>query len=272
MRSRASVLVTSVLAVVVSALAPVTSQAATARAATTPAYVVTAFVQPNLTRGQPLPIHGRVSPSARGRYAYIEVRKPGIPVWQTLRAVMIRKGGRYAAVLHPGQPGLWRYRVMKPAGDGYRRGVSPVRKVTVRQWRSLESMLVEFDESAGTTPVPNVSFGGLTFSPGYVQEPAGARFFALKRRCTRVDVWVGADPASATDGDSLAQIKGSIAGSVFVLDQSLASATVHRDGAPVHLVLGPDKVASTVHLELLFDPGAEGDRLLWGRPLAYCSF
>lgn len=264
-RSALVLLVSTLLAALVTV--PVTADAATA-----PRYTVTLFASANLTLGQSLPIKGRVSPSARGRYVYVEARKPGIRVWQTMRAIMVRKGGRYAATLHPNQPGLWRYRVMKPAGNGYRRGYSVVRKVTVSRWRTLESMLVEYAEAAGTTPVAGVTLGGVEYRPGYTQDPAGSRFFALGRRCSRIDLWVGADPESVTETNLTGAVRGSVAGSPSIFDRALATPLVRRDGAPAHVVLGPDRISAIVNLVIRFDGGAEGDRLLWGRPLAYCSF
>jgi hypothetical protein len=260
------------LALLITPLALAMGPLGPATADTTP-YVVTTFIAPNLTLGQSLPVHGRVSPSARGKYVYVEARSPGLPVWETRRAVMVRKGGRYSAVLHPNEPGVWRYRVVKPGGGGHRRGVSAVRIVSVWRWRPLEPMLVEYDGSGGTTPVGSVTIAGRTFSPGYQQDPAGARFFALKRRCSRIDAWVGADPASATDDPATAQILGSDATGVDVFDRTLASVVVHRsDPAPVHLVVSAAVASATVNLELKYDNGTDGNRLLWGAPRAYCLF
>lgn len=256
------------LALLVSFLALVTP----ATAATT-RYVVTAYLPAAITLGQSLPIHGRVSPSARGHYVYVEARKPGLPVWQTMRAIRIRRGGLYSATLHPNEAGVWRYRVFKPAGDGHRGGRSPVRLVEVGRWRPLEPMLVTYDATAGTTPVASVTIAGRTFSPGYTQDPSGARFFALNRRCIRLDLWVGADPGSATDDPSTARVLGSDINGVDTFDRALATAVVRRgDTAPVHLVVWRAAAAATVNLELAFDGGADGNRLLWGAPRAYCLF
>jgi len=163
--------------------------------------------------------------------------------------------------------------VMKPRGDGYRLGRSVVRKVTVSRWRTLETMLVEYDEAGGTTPIEAVTLGGAEYRPGYTQDPGGARFFALKRRCSRIDVWVGADPDSLNDDPSTVQILGSDSTGVDVFDRTLASVAVHRsDPVPVHVIVSTAAASATVNLELRFDGGVDGNGVFWGRPLAYCSF
>lgn len=249
-------------------LGPVMPASSAARAP----YRVTSIAREDLKLGDRLLIRGTVAPGARGKYVYVEARSPGSPVFQTRRAVMVRAGSRYAVTVAPTEPGVWRYRVLKPAGDGRRAGFSPVQVVNVWRWRSLESMLVEPDEASGTTPVAPLSFGGLDFGNGYVQDPAGARFFRLRKACSRVDLWVGGDQDSITDDPGEVRVDGARGeGLQFLLH--LATATVRRDGvAAARLSLTPAQVRPAQYLRISYGGTVEGTRAAWGDPRAYCLF
>lgn len=242
-----------------------------ATSATRPAWTVTAIARDDLRLGDRLLIRGTVSPGARGKYVYVEARSPGSPVFQTRRAVMVRVGSRYSVSVYPTEPGVWRYRILKPAGDGRRLDYSPVQVVNVWRWRPLESVLVEPDESVGTTPVSPVSFGGLTFADGYLQDPGGARFFRLRKLCSRVDVWTGGDPASITDEVAEVSVDGA-GGEGFQFLQHLATVPVSRDGDAVRLSLTPTQVRPVHYLRISYGGTVENNRAAWGKPRAYCLF
>lgn len=266
-RSSRFVLVLAALAL----LGPVLAAYVAAEAAVRPPWTVTAIARDDLKYGDRLLIRGTVSPGARGKYVYVEARSPGSPVFQTRRAVMVRKGSKYSVSVLPTEPGVWRYRVLKPAGEGRRASRSPVQVVNVWRWRSLESMLVEPEESAGTTAVTGPVFGGLTFGSGYVQDPAGARFFRLRQQCARVDVWAGGDPTSIDDQAAEVQVDGA-GGEDLVFSQHLATVSVRRDGPATRISLVPDQVRPVRYLRISYDGAVEGNRAMWGNPQAYCLF
>lgn len=258
------------LAVVVGAL--VAGLLAAPAGAATRSYAVSISGAKDLTYGTSLSIRGRVWPGAVGSYVYLEARSPGSPVFQTRKAIKLRSGGFYAVGFYPDEPGVWQFRIYKPAGDGIRAGRSAALYVRVWRWRPLESLLIAFDEAAGTTPKPSVATGGMTFSPGYVQDPQGARFFRLQRRCSKVDVWAGGDPGSATAETAAARLDGAgvIADPVF--DQVIGSVVVGKETEPGHILLGSAIIRPAYYLRLSFSGEVEGNRAVWGRPRVYCMF
>ena len=132
-------------------------------------------------------------------------------------------------------------------------------------------MLVEPEESVGTTPVTGPVFGGLSFGTGYVQVPAGARFFRLRNQCARVDLWAGGDPDSVDDQVAEVHVDGA-GGEDLEFVQHLATVPVRRDGPATRISLAPTEVRPVRYLRISYAGVVEGNRAMWGNPQAYCLF
>jgi hypothetical protein len=247
----------------------------------TPRYRVTAYLPSTNVAGQPMRVHGRVWPHAAGTRVRIQVREPGASSYRTLRTARVHSDGRYHAWIKATVTGLNRYRVVEPAGQGRRRGVSEVERVTVSQWRTIASLpKAQGQARRGTiTPVASANLNGTTFAPALDQttDPLmhmGLVVYDVGRRCTRLTTWVGAAPAEPDQAptNATAYIDTGAYDAQALEPVATAGASpfaLH----PVQLTVGPARLASADLLALQVVQGnAEQFTLEWGRPMILCSF
>jgi hypothetical protein len=259
------------------ALVPLTGAQATTRSR----YRVTAVVPATTVVGESMKVHGRVSPRARGTDVRIQVRPPGATSFHTLRTARVHADGRYHAAVRATRAGVTGYRVVEPASRGHRRGRSPVRLVTVSQWRTLASLPRAAGQAhLGTvTAVGSADLNGVRFSPALDQtfDPTvhdGLVVYDLGRRCTRLSTWVGAAPPQPGDSPTSAMVyvdTGAYDGQQ--LDPAANVRASPEAPHPVRVDLGPDVLANAdlLALEVSLDT-LHPFTVEWGAPEILCSF
>jgi hypothetical protein len=274
MRSSRTVIALACLA---AALVPV----AGAHAATGSRFRVTATVPTTNVVGRAMKVHGRVSPHAGGTHVRIQVRAPGATAFHTLRTAYVHRNGRYHAWVTATRPGVTRYRVVEPAGRGHRRGRSPVRLVTVSQWRTIASLPTAPGQAhLGTiSPVASADLNGAVYAPALDQTfdstmQEGLVVYDLRRSCTRLSTWVGAAPPGAGDNPTYAYVY--VGAGSYDAQQLPTVANVNASpeaARPTQIVLGPDALATADVLALDIRQGtATPFTVEWGDPKILCSF
>ena len=85
--------------------------------------------------GQTVVITGRVKPISIGRKVILQKRyKKHDGKWKKVETSRVDASGRFELTDRPGTARKRWYRVVKPAGDGHRKGVSEKMKVKVKPW------------------------------------------------------------------------------------------------------------------------------------------
>lgn len=126
-------------ALVVSPLALATpTYAAPAKA---DAYTVSAKINKTVAIGKEttLKVRGRVTPKAAGQKVVLQQRVGTKKKWKATGTTKIKKNGTYVLKDVPSTPGTRQYRVVKPASNGVRKGVSKALAVEVYAWSKLTS-------------------------------------------------------------------------------------------------------------------------------------
>jgi hypothetical protein len=252
-----------------------------AHAATRSRYRVSAVLPATNIAGQPMRVHGRVSPHAAGTHVRIQVRVPGATSFHTLRTATVHRDGRYHAWIRATRPGVTRYRVVEPSSRGHRRGRSPVRVVTVSQWRTVASLPpAPVRADLGTvTPVASADLNGVTLAPALDQTfnptmQEGLVVYDIGRRCTRLSTWVGAAPPQSGDSPTNAYVyvnTGTYDGQQL---SPVASAGASPQAPrPTRIELGPSDLATADLLALEIRQGTlQRFTVEWGDPMILCSF
>lgn len=260
-------------------LALALASAAGAHAALPPRFRVTAHLPATNIAGEPMRIHGRVSPHAQGTHVRIRVRAPGESHFRTLRTAYVHADGRYHARIRATAPGVTRYRVVEPAGRGHRKGSSPVQRVTVSQWRTIASLpRVPGNHDLGTIDaVASVNLNGSVYTPGLVQRPSpyfnpGWQEYVVDGKCTQLDTWVGMSPPETGTPDRGAQVSIWTGPDDGTQTFTMAAGTgVDYYGPPRELRVGSDVLSKAGIIQLSID---DGDKIPigWGNPMILCSF
>ncbi len=85
--------------------------------------------------GQIVRIRGTTKPSAIGRKVILQMRyKKAEGKWKRVKGIRVRADGTFRLIDYPQTARTRWYRVVKPAGDGHRRGVSKKMKVAIEPW------------------------------------------------------------------------------------------------------------------------------------------
>lgn len=85
--------------------------------------------------GQTVEVTGKVSPEAIGRKVILQKRyKKSSGKWKKVDVARVRADTKFVLTDTPNTARKRFYRVVKPAGDGHRKGVSQVMKVKVEPW------------------------------------------------------------------------------------------------------------------------------------------
>lgn len=164
------------------------------------AWSVTAKINKTVAIGKEdtLKVRGRVTPKAAGRKVVLQQRVGNKKKWKATGSANIRRNGTYVLKDDPRTPGPREYRVVKPASDGVRKGVSKVLAVEVYAWQKLLSR--------STGPRENLDPTGVTIGADYYSyslatvtagTPASVEY-TLGRKCTELRTTYALTDSSAT--------------------------------------------------------------------------
>ena len=144
------------------ALSPLALAAPTTAApAKATAYTVTAKINKTVAIGKEtkLKVKGKVTPKAAGQKVTLQQRVGNKKSWKATGTAKIKANGTYVLKDTPSTPGKREYRVVKPASNGFAKGISKPLAVEVFSWSKLA-----YRE---TGPMTNVQVAGATIGTEY---------------------------------------------------------------------------------------------------------
>jgi hypothetical protein len=82
-------------------------------------------------------VRGRVTPKAAGQKIVLQQRVADKKSWKVTASAKVRGNGTYVLKDKPSNPGSREYRVVKPASNGIKKGISKSMPVEVYRWEKL---------------------------------------------------------------------------------------------------------------------------------------
>ncbi|MDR7252706.1 hypothetical protein J2X46_001682 [Nocardioides sp. BE266] len=160
----------------------------TAAPAKAGSYTVTAKVNKTMAIGKEttIKVKGRVTPKAAGQKVILQQRVGNKKSWKATGDAKIKSNGTYKLTDVPSTAGKRQYRVVKPASNGIRKGVSKALDVEVYSWSPLTARPVG--------PLQNVEFNGATIATDYYSASIvtvtpnvnGSIEYTLGRKCLQL--------------------------------------------------------------------------------------
>jgi hypothetical protein len=200
----------------------------TAAPAKATAYTVTAKINKTVAIGKEttLKVTGRVTPKAAGQTVVLQQRVGNKKTWKATGTSKIKATGTYVLKDDPSTPGKREYRVVKPASNGFAKGISKPLAVEVYSWQKLanrQPVATNFNAPVGVNIGTEYFPSSLaTATPG----TASSLEYTLGRKCTELRATYALTDESVTD--SIGTIKVSGDGAVLV-DHALAVGTIVPD-------------------------------------------
>ena len=165
------------------------------------AYKVTAKINETVAIGKEttLKVRGRVTPKAAGQKVILQQRVLPKRTWKATGTAKIRSTGTYVLKDVPSTPGKREYRVVKPASNGFAKGISQALSVQVYAWSKLGYR--------APGPASNVTVTGATiatdyYSPSLVSTVSGTPSsieYTLGRKCLSLRASYALTDQSATN-------------------------------------------------------------------------
>ena len=209
---------------------------APAQAQAAPYAVTLAASRTSVEQGQRVVLTGKVRPRAAGEKVVVEVRYGGHRTWRKTGTAKVKRTGRYRFVDTIQTARSRAYRVVKPAGDGLRRGTSRQVEVTVHAWQDLGGRTPSAE--SGTQVEHGVPINGVTHRTAILGETtsrASYLEYTLGRRCTQLRTTIGLTDRTPSGGTGTVAISAdgtSLFSQAFGLgssvDQVLAVGGVYR--------------------------------------------
>lgn len=200
----------------------------TAAPAKATAYTVTAKINKTVAIGKEtkLKVKGRVTPKAAGQKVTLQQRVGTKKSWKSTGTAKIKANGAYVLKDTPSTPGKREYRVVKPASNGFAKGISKALAVEVFSWQKLanrQPVATNFNVPVG------VNIGTEYFGSSLATATSGTPStleYTLGRKCTSMRATYALTDESATN--SIGTIKVTGDGAVLV-DHALAVGTIVPD-------------------------------------------
>lgn len=183
------------------ALTTTTAQAADTSERRAAAYAVKAKVNKSVvTVGEDVvKVRGKVTPRAAGAKVLLQQRKEGKNRWKGSGKATIKRNGTFVLKDKPSLAGSREYRVLKPAGQGLKKGTSPVLTVDVYAWEKLGRKTPGAMSNVATLATSLI--GTASYWPSLmVTEPGKPAYveFTLGRLCTDLRTTYALDDRSET--------------------------------------------------------------------------
>lgn len=181
-------------------------------------------------------VRGRVTPKAAGQKVVLQQRVGDKKSWKATATVKIKGNGTYVLKDKPSNPGPREYRVVKPASNGIKKGISKTMPVEVYRWEKLTS------RTAG--PATNIAPAGVNIGAEYYGQslatttagtPSSVEY-TLGRKCIemRASYALTDESASGSTGSVTVTADGAVLAShalavgTLVADETLDLAGVFR--------------------------------------------
>jgi hypothetical protein len=183
------------------ALTTGTAQAADTTERRAAAYTVKAKVNKDVvTVGEDVvKVRGKVTPRAAGAKVVLQQRLDGKTKWAVSTKAKVKRNGTFLLKDEPSVAGTREYRVLKPKGQGIRKGTSKVLSVDVYRWETLGNRRPGAMANAhgfGTATVGTQEYAQslMVTAPG----TAGYIEYTLGRLCTDLRTTYALDDSSET--------------------------------------------------------------------------
>lgn len=152
-------------------------------------------------------VSGKVKPRASGQVVILQQRVGNKLTWKKTGTARIKRTGAYVVKDKPSTPGARQYRVVKPASNGLRTGVSKSLDVRVYAWEKLGSRPSGAASDVAST---EANIGAEYYYPSLVTQmtnqypappvlhPTGYIEYTLAKKCTSLKATYGLDDKSAS--------------------------------------------------------------------------
>ncbi len=172
----------------------------TAAPARATAYKVTAKINETvaISKETTLKVRGRVAPKAVGQKVVLQQRVGNKKTWKATGTARIKANGTYVLKDDPSTPGKREYRVVKPASNGFAKGISPALAVQVYGWSKLG---YRAPGPASNVTVTGASIATDFYSPSLVSTvsgPPSSIEYTLGRKCLSLRASYALTDQSAT--------------------------------------------------------------------------
>lgn len=189
--------------------APATAGPATSAADRAPTWSVIARINTSevVADEDTVRVSGKVKPRAAGQVVILQQRVGSKVTWKKTGTARIKRTGAYVVKDKPSTPGARQYRVVKPASNGLRTGVSKALDVTVYAWEKLGSRPSGAASDVAST---EANIGAEYYYPSLVTQmtnqypappvlhPTGYIEYTLAKKCTSLKATYGLDDKSAS--------------------------------------------------------------------------
>ena len=237
-RSTVAAAALSVLAPALALSAPVATATASsapssadARAAAAPYKVIAGINKSEVIAGEDrVKITGKVKPNAAGQKVTLLQRLDGSKRWKSSGKATIKRNGTFVLKDAPDRPGIRYYRVLKPAGNGFAKGLSRELELAVWDWDKLVHRSA--GANAGILRDTSPQFGTEYFFDSLsTQTPGTAGFieYTLGKKCRTLratyaltdDSPSGATGSVKVSVDGTAKVEHALTTGVIVRDHEL---------------------------------------------------
>ena len=172
-------------------------------------------------------ITGRVRPKAAGQKVVLQQRMDGTNRWKKSGTARIKPSGRFVLKDDPNRAGVRFYRVVKPAADGLKAGVSRELQLDVWGWYALSwfspgahaGVLLDSFTQFGAEPYANSVVLQTAGTAGYVEYTLGKKVRSLRATYALTD-----DSTTGASGSVTVSVDGTP-----VVTHALVTGTVIDD-------------------------------------------
>lgn len=216
---------------------PASAGPATSAADRAPGYLVVAKVNKSevVAGDDVVRVTGKVKPRVAGQTVILQQRVGSKVTWKKTGTARTKGTGAYVLKDKPSTPGPRQYRVVKPASNGLRSGVSKSLDVEVYAWEALGSRP---SGAASDVAATGANIGAEFYYPSLVTQttyqypmppvlhPTGYIEYTLAKKCTSLRATYGLDDTSASGstGSIAISTDGSARGTV-----NLAVGSIYPD-------------------------------------------
>lgn len=174
-----------------------------------PAFSVSAAISKTTAIGKEdtVKIRGKVSPNAAGDKVVLQQRLATKNSWAVSGTTKVKPNGKFVLKDEPTVSGTRFYRVLKPAADGMKKGVSKELELVVYGWEKLG---YRSRGPATGTVVGNVTIATESYAASIVTETAGTPAsieYTLGKKCLSLRSTYALTDSTATGGSGTVALK-----------------------------------------------------------------
>ncbi|CAM3689130.1 NPCBM/NEW2 domain-containing protein [Nocardioides zeicaulis] len=191
------------------------------------AYSVTAKASTDtaIAKETTVKVKGRVTPKAAGQKVVLQQRVGTKKKWTATGEAKVKNNGTYKLTDKPSTPGSREYRVLKPASNGFAKGLSKPVQVEVYRWEKLANR----QAVATNVGIAGVNIGAEYYGSSLATTTAGTPSsieYTLGRKCTSMRATYALTDESVTGAIGTVKVSGD---GTTLVDHALAVGTIVAD-------------------------------------------